>query len=248
MQITSTIKMADVIHIDHLLLTVFNRFGIPLGFGEKKVEEVCRECGVDLDFFLEIANAYHDEHYFPRLHLQNYSVDILVNYLKNTHEDYLKKIMPQIESKIDELIEYYSDKGKNMSILNKFFQEYKQELAAHIHREEERVFPYVVEIGKAHGQLDLSEGLFKQINNYSIHDYFKEHDDVEEKLFDLKNILIKYLPEGPTTVLHQELINLLFGLEKDLNNHSRIEDKVLVNKVAVMERELLTLYQSRNEA
>ncbi len=245
MRITRNIKMADVIHIDHWLLTVLNRFDISLGFGEKKVDEVCEIHGVDVDFFLEIANAYHDEHYFPRTHLQTYPVQMLVSYLKSTHEDYLTQIIPQIEEKISALISFYSNEGKNMSILQKFFLEYKKELSIHIQREEDRVFPYVLEIGKAHEALQLPQALYEQINRYSIHDYFKEHDDVEEKLYDLKNILLKYLPQGRISLLQQELINALFGLEKDLNNHSRIEDKVLVNKVAIMERELLTLYQSK---
>ena len=36
-------KMADLLGIDYRLLTVIYRLGIKLGFGEKTVEETCRE-------------------------------------------------------------------------------------------------------------------------------------------------------------------------------------------------------------
>ena len=39
-------KMADLVGADYRLLTVIYRLGIKLGFGEKTVEETCRESGV----------------------------------------------------------------------------------------------------------------------------------------------------------------------------------------------------------
>ena len=38
-------KMADLVGADYRLLTVIYRLGIKLGFGEKTVEETCRESG-----------------------------------------------------------------------------------------------------------------------------------------------------------------------------------------------------------
>ena len=40
MLITKNIKMADVIHMNYFTLSVLNRFGIELGFGDKTVEQV----------------------------------------------------------------------------------------------------------------------------------------------------------------------------------------------------------------
>ena len=58
-------KMADLIGADYRLLTVIYRLGINLGFGEKTVEETCRESGVNCDTFLLIANVYATEGYVP---------------------------------------------------------------------------------------------------------------------------------------------------------------------------------------
>ena len=81
------------------------------------------------------------------------------------------------------------------------------------------------------------------MTEYSINDYYDEHDDIEEKLFDLKNILIKYLPQQKESDIINKLLINLFMLEQDINYHSRIEDKVLVPKVAAIEKELLNFYQ-----
>ena len=66
MQITKNMKMADVIHLNYTLLPVIQRFGINLGFGEDSVSEICAKQNVNLQFFLDVTNAYHDENFFPQ--------------------------------------------------------------------------------------------------------------------------------------------------------------------------------------
>ena len=74
------------------------------------------------------------------------------------------------------------------------------------------------------------------MENYSIDIFKNEHDNIEEKLFDLKNIIIKYLHQPKDEKLCNKLLYELFNLEQDLNDHSRIEDKVLVPKIREMEK------------
>ena len=91
MQINRSMLMADVIHLNYLLLQVITRFDIHLGFGNQTVEEVCRENKVNVEFFLEIVNSYHDAEYFPDEELQHFKLELIVNYLKKTHNYYLEE-------------------------------------------------------------------------------------------------------------------------------------------------------------
>lgn len=72
-----------------------------------------------------------------------------------------------------------------------------------------------------------------------ISNYADDHDNVEDKLFDLKNLVIKYLPPAQDYTLSNTILIELFRLERDLSDHSRIEDKVLVPKVAGIEEKIL---------
>ena len=85
MIVTKDIKMADVVHINHFSLSILDRFGIELGFGNKTVEETCSMYNVDPDFFLEIINAFIDNDYFPKKQLQSFSVKLIIEYLQKTH-------------------------------------------------------------------------------------------------------------------------------------------------------------------
>jgi len=95
-------------------------------------------------------------------------------------------------------------------------------------------------LGKSNKKKAIETGkvtneLLSQMESYSINDYEDEHDNVEEKLFDLKNLIIKYLPALENNSTSYKILLELFDLEKDLREHARIEDMILVPKVGAME-------------
>jgi regulator of cell morphogenesis and NO signaling len=240
MQITRDMKMAGVIHLNYLLLPILTRFNISLGFGDKTVDEICQENNVNIDFFLEIFNSYHDKSYFPKKQLQDFPVGLMVQYLRKTHDYYLNEKIPEIEEMINELIKScVPENRKNLELIKKFFLDYKHELSVHIGREDDKTLPYILEVENAFNTGTVPETLIRQMEQYSIEDYAMEHDNVEDKLFDLKNIIIKYLPPIKNRELCNTILFELFRLESDLNDHARMEDKVLTPKVRYMERKLM---------
>jgi regulator of cell morphogenesis and NO signaling len=243
MNITPDMKLAEVLFHNYSLLPVISRFNIKLGFGDKTVLEVCRDAKVNVDFFLEITNSFVDEDYIPQKELNSFPVSLIVNYLKKTHLYYLDEKIPEIERYIHLVLKEEKKGNDKFKLVESFFTEYKQELTNHINREETNVHPYVLEVETAFLKNEIEKNLYAKIRKYSINDYASEHDNVEEKLFDLKNIIIKYLPPSNSTGLCNTILIELFRLEKDLNAHASLEDKVLIPKVAAMEEKLLSLFK-----
>ncbi len=239
MQIKKEMKMADAIHRNYLLLPVINRLGIQLGFQDKTIEKVCSEQHVDVDFFLTILNAFLDTKDNLSKQLQVHSVKNVVAYLLKTHAYYLERIIPEIENRINLLIQHSQLSKDEFLLVKNFFEEYKKELYTHISLEEKLVYPYMIEIANAYEKKELSKSLKDKINSYPITSYEKEHSDIEAKLFDLKNILIKYLPTPNDSYIRNRILVELFTLEQDLNDHSRIENNVLVPQITQMELALL---------
>jgi regulator of cell morphogenesis and NO signaling len=232
--LTSNMKMADAIHSNYLLIPVVNRFGIHLGFGEETICNICNDHGVDVEFFLTIINAFSNEDYFPEKKLQTFNVLMIVEYLKKTHKYYRETQIPVIEKHLNSLFSGSSRRNKNLSLVRKFFLEYKKELFAHLRREERITFPYIekiYEMYKSPGEkYKTKSGL-----NYSMKIYEEEHEEIDEKLFDLKNILIKYVSGDFDQAVCNEIIFELFRLEKDIKDHSRIENNILMPLVKDME-------------
>ena len=230
--------MADVVQGNYLLMPVMNRFGIPLGFGEKTVQAVCRKHNIDINFFLAIINTFTHEEYFPEKKLQTFNVLMIVDYLQKTHTYYIENQIPFIERLLSSLLRKGAVDAKKLKLIKKFFLEYKKELFTHLEREEQITFPYVRKVYHMFHTPNPSLREKRTLSKYSMHVYEEEHNDVEEKLYDLKNILIKYVHGNSLGISYQEVIFELFRLEKDILDHTRIENNILLPLVSKMEDSL----------
>lgn len=240
---TKTNKMAEIILRNYQLLPIISRFGIKLGFGNKTIEEVCRDRNVDLSFFLEILNSYHNADYFPENQLSKFKSNVMISYLTNAHFYYLNSKVPHIEQFINKMeAGAKKENSKNVGLLRHFFKEYRIDLEHHFNEEEKSVFPYVLELEKVLESNDCSKGLLEKIRHEPIEVYERNHESLEVKLADMKNLIIRFLPPLNCEDDCEHLLTELFQLESDIEDHTRMEEKVLIPKVKMLERKVLEYY------
>ena len=78
----------------------------------------------------------------------------------------------------------------------------------------------------------------KKDASYHISIFQDRHNEIDSKLTELKNILIKYYPaKGNNHLLTEVLFDILL-CEKDLASHNQVEDYLLVPAVEAIERQL----------
>lgn len=220
-----TDKMSDLICENYPMVLVMSRFGIALGFGEKNIGEVCRQNRVDACTFLAVVNfltegvTYPVEPVSPCL-----SIETLIRYLQNAHDYFLNFRLPHLRRK---LIEAISDCPEDVAfVIRKFFDEYAEEVNKHMSYEEKVVFPYV---------RNLLEG--KSDPKYNIGIFRRRHDQVERKIKELKNILLKYYPGKGSNLLNSVLFDI-FATEEDLATHTRVEDDLFVPAILALEKQI----------
>ena len=205
---TGRLKMAEMIASNYDLILMLPRFGIPLGFGEKSVKEVCRDCGVDDHFFLTVCNIYTFDDYRPddeeAARIDN---RLVAEHLSASHRYYLEERLPHLQQHLDHITE---NAGHSGEILRKYYADYCREVREHVRREEKNL-----------GQM-MEEGA--QVTEH----YLKSHDNIRDKLNDLTQIIYKYLPGER---LNEEMMELVFDilqLSRDLEKHAMIEELLLV--------------------
>lgn len=218
----ATDQMSHLICDNYQMLLVLSRFGISLGFGDKSIEEVCAEDGVDMDTFLCVVNLLIDEEKEPfDGDSSALSVESLVQYLRNSHCYFLDFRLPSIRGK---LIQAVDDEHNDIAVaIIRYYDEYVAEVRKHMMYEEETVFPYVDKI--LHGAT---------ADNYNIDIFSKHHDKVEAKLSELKNIIIKYYPAKTSNELTSALFDI-FACAHDLASHNDIEDYLFVPAIKGVE-------------
>lgn len=224
----SSDKLFSLIDSNYNLLPIINRFGILPGFKDKTVEEVCNEKNINKEFFLALINTYNNPDYFPENELKGFSPLLIVNYLKRTHEYYITYFLPKIEMLLQKLVSSSSDGSNDFKMIFSFYEKYKKELLLHIKDEEENVFPHVISFIQNHQN--------NHIKNAPI-SFEQEHSNVEMKLSDLKNLLIKYLEPVYDNNDFNEFVSTLYRFEKDIIDHARIEDHILVSQIEELKKQ-----------
>ncbi len=218
-------KMANIISDNYQLIQVMSRFGIPVGFGDKTVEETCRINGVDCNTFLTVVNFVMDG-FAIYDSAPDVSLESLLHYLRQSHIYFIEYFLPEIRRKLIEGISLRSDDVSFLIL--KFFDEYLREVRTHMEYEEKTVFKYVRSL------IDGSDCTDYKITTYSDH-----HEQVNLKLKELKSLIIRYCPEpSDTNTLNDALYNI-YRCEEELKSHCQVEDCLLVPAIMQLERSRL---------
>lgn len=220
-----TDKMSDLICTDYSLLQVLSRFGLPLGFGEKTVSEVCRENGVDCRTFLAVVNFLTEGAGRMTDDVDGLSMPALMDYLRQAHHYYLDFCLPTIRRKLIEAIDCSAENEVAFLIL-KFFDQYAGEVRKHMDYEDQNVFTYVDNLMTGHST-----------KGYTISQFARHHDKIDATLTELKSIIIKYYPAKGNNHLLNAVLFDIFCCEQDLASHCRVEDYLFVPAVRRLERE-----------
>lgn len=219
-------RMSDLIDANYNLLLLLYRLNISLGFGDKSVETVCKENNFDTDCFLFLANYQankaitHIQETFDALPIEPF-----LYYLKSSHSYFLEKRLPNIRRKLELVLEPAEKKLKGI-ILN-FFDNYTKEVREHMEYEDEIVFPYIRAL------VNRTEGM-----SYSINIFEERHNDIEEKMTDLKQILLKYITSSADQLLIINILMELYLSEEELTAHTFIEDNLVIPRVKEIEKNL----------
>lgn len=227
LKIENSTKISDIVNFYPFIITQLEHLNITLPVEEKNITDISKEYNISVDFliflFEYIVNNQIIDSYIPR----SSEIDNILFYLKNNHTFYTQQMFPHIDYLINKAFE--NSKQEEFLLIKKFFIEYNHEVIEHFDYENNIVFPYISELIESLGK----DSEIK--TNYSVEEYKNHHNDIEEKLDDLKNLLIKYLPSSIKSDFRKKLLYNLYQLEKDLDIHSYLEDKILIPIVENLE-------------
>ncbi len=218
---TANDRIRDLVRNNSSLIMVLGRFGIPLGFGDKTVREVCAIHSVDEHTFLETVNFLSGYEYDN----SNVSLKSLIGYLKEAHAYFLDFKLPNIRRKLLEAIDCSGGNDIAMVIL-RFYDEYVTEVRKHMEYENNTVFVYVD---------NLLQGKFDR--KYNISSFSSKHTPINHKLNELKDVIIQYYPEKNNYLLNDVLLDII-ECETDLNSHCMVEDMIFVPAVESLEHKI----------
>ena len=225
-------KMISLIRDDYDLLQMLGSFGISLGFGDKTVKETCDDNDVDTYTFLAVVN-YTANDYGTFEEDEKISVPTLLHYLEASHAYFLDFQLPYIRRELQESLDERESLAK---LILRFYDEYAHEIRRHMKYEQKTLFPYVQSLIDGH-----------PANDYNVDTFSKHHGAADNKLRELKLLIIKYLPQDGlhnnqlTATLHD-----IYENEVWLRQHAMVEDNIFVPAIRRLEQQAKQSDVTRN--
>jgi len=216
-----TMLLSDVILDNHLVLLMLEHFEIDFCVSSKTIGLVCAENKIETGLFISICNLYNGFSPSPQAHYSLKDFSVIIRFLKKSHTFYKSDKYPEIRGLISQLLN--KNNSNEIKLIEKFFDEYFAEVTEHLDYEELVAFPYFCSLTET-GEHSLYNGTEK----FSVKEYHDHHSDIESKLADLKNLLLKHVTLSNELPLRRKLLFSLFELEFDLRIHSMIEDFILI--------------------
>lgn len=229
--ITPEMKMSDLIFDNPSILLLMEHFGLHFIVHEKTVLQLCQQNNINANVFISLANLYNGFNVSEDVEFSKTDLADIILYLRNSHNYYENEKYPEIRDYIQEL--YLKNNSAEIKLIDKFFDDYFEEVKEHLSYENRVAFPYFNEL--LHKEDSDKENRTK--HDFSVSEYSEHHTDIESKLNDLKELLLKHVPVQNDRTLRRKIIVSLFELEYDLNIHSKIEETILMPLISNLEKE-----------
>lgn len=155
--------------------------------------------------------------------LDTSDIPVLLRILRNTHRHYLEASIVAIHDNVHRMTQLSTP--ENSAVINRFFDDYENDIKSHIHFEEKVVFKYIEGLLKGERDSRFSVGMLREM-----------HNDAEDKLTDFKNIVMSHLPDSDTSDARYEVLVGILNIEDAIRRHTVIEEKVLLPLAELLEK------------
>jgi regulator of cell morphogenesis and NO signaling len=217
---------------------VFEKFGIDYCCGGgKALREACQEPGLTLSAVvraLEDATVAAKEKE-EKLDWSSKPLTELISHILAIHHTFDREEIARIELLIPNVVSMHGKTHPELIQIQSVFGSLKQDLLNHMMKEEQVLFPYLVELqASTEGRSPKPFPFFGTVRN-PIRVMSMEHDTAGEMLRSIRELSSNFAVPPEACTSYQTLYEALEALERDLHEHIHLENNVLFPRAVEME-------------
>lgn len=202
---------------------IFHKYGIDFCCGGKRLlSEVCEEKGIELS---AIANDFTvlEETPSNQKDWNTETLENLINHIVDTHHQYLRDDLPRLFHLTQKVASRHGERDTHLYKVLEVYVSMANELLAHIEKEEQVLFPMIIEMEKTG---DIPPQILMPILAMEA-----EHEEAGAALEELDRLTESYAIKPNMCASYQALYVGLKQLEEDLKLHIHKENNILFPRV-----------------
>lgn len=202
---------------------IFHKYGIDFCCGGKRLlSDVCEEKGIEISViandFMALEQNQSDQKDWNTETLEN-----LINHVVDTHHQYLRDDLPRLFHLTQKVASRHGERDAHLYKVLEVYVSMANELLAHIEKEEQVLFPMIIEMEKTG---DISPQIIMPILAMEA-----EHEQAGAALEELDRLTENYAIKPNMCASYQALYVGLKQLEEDLKLHIHKENNILFPRV-----------------
>jgi regulator of cell morphogenesis and NO signaling len=159
----------------------------------------------------------------------------LVEHIVNKHHGYVRQELPRLTALIAKVLGVHGKNHAELAQIVRYFADTANELTMHMMKEENILFPYIVEMEKAvQGKGPRPVPMFGTVQN-PVRMMIAEHDSAGANLKAIRELSGDYTPPADGCTSYRVLYEALAAFEADLHQHIHRENNILVPCAIEME-------------
>ena len=236
MTISSTMKVRDVVLELPQATRVFEKLKIDYCCGgDTPLGEACATAGIEVANLERMLEEVGRAPGNGSLDFAKTTLGELIGHILDKHHVYTKEEMARLEPLIEKVISAHGENHPELRSLGGLFQQLCADLRPHMFKEEQILFPYILEMETSALQNRPAPfAPFGTVNN-PIRMMMMEHETVGDLLRELRALSSSYTVPPDGCISYQTLYQALEAFEKDLHQHIHLENNILFPRAIELE-------------
>jgi len=240
MSITPETQVREIACAQPSSVRVFEKAGIDYCCGgARKLSDVCAANNLPLDELLQrLAQAEAEAQTLKNG--EDWSLKplwVLMKHIVEKHHAYVRENDVRLQALIEKVLSRHGDTTPDLAEIRQKFAELRTDMAHHMMKEEQVLFPYIERMEKAvfAGQ-SVPPAFFGTVRN-PVQAMMNDHDGAGDLVKQIRQLTNGYaVPEGACPT-YQAMLRGLEEFERDLHQHVHLENNILFPRAVRMEQE-----------
>lgn len=216
---------------------IFQEEGIDYCCGaDRTLDEACRDAETSLEHILhrleKLAGEAEPE---PPRNWQIEPLFLLTSHIINRHHEFTRRELPRLAQECRQVMAAHAQKHPELARIETLLRAMSREFSVHMMREEQQLFPYIVQLEEADRRAELPPPVpFGTIEN-PIRGVGAEHDSAAEMLRELRYLTANFVAPADACPTFERFYAALKAFEADMHEHIHLEDNILFPRALELE-------------
>ena len=230
MSIDATTSVRNVVTENPAATRLFEKLGIDYCCGgARPLGEACSAAGIAVDEVvrsLELAAMSPAEKSTDR-DWRSEPLTALISYILDTHHAFDRAELDRLEPLLAKVAGVYRETHPELIQIQRVFVALKQDLLNHMAKEEQILFPYMIQLQQAIDNGTAKPFPFFGAIGNPIKMMMAEHDTAGDMLRQIREVSSNFSVPSEACVSYRTLYGALEGFERDLHQHIHLENNFL---------------------